>query len=188
MTTKPSPIDEMNEYTGSSFPSPLIPLSGFLLGFLAPYGLVQGRIVTTKNHESAVLTTLQSLGYVSFLFIAEFVLGAMARSTSAKASFSPAAAAATGEMPFELVQANRIHQNHIESLVIFLPSALAAAGAGANPAYIKACVLSWLGFRGLYRLGYMSKNPMYRIAGTAASQVQSWICLWLWQKEGGSKL
>jgi hypothetical protein len=38
------------------------------------------------------------------LFLSEFLLGAAARSTSNKASFSPAAAQAAGIVPFEIVQ------------------------------------------------------------------------------------
>ena len=192
MTPNPnssSPYDKMNEYKGGAFPSPIIPVLGFTLGLTVPYGLMQSRVITTKSSESAVLTTLQSLGYVSFLFLAEFLIGAAARGTSTKASFSPAAAAASGQNPYAVVRANRIHQNHIESFMMLLPGALAAAGSGADPGWIKACVLSWIGFRGLYRIGYCyEENPFWRITGVAGAHTQFFICLWMWHKQGGSKI
>ena len=195
MATPPnkSPIDSMNEYKGSAFPSPGIPLLGFSLGITVPYVMVTYEVVTVTSaaHGSspeALVAVLQSFGYVGILFAAEFFLGAAARSTSAKASFSPAAAAAIGRNPFAVVQSNRIHQNHIESFCILAPTALAAAAACGSPhsrgdtvVWVQAAVLSWVGFRVLYRYGYCnSRNPMWRIVGTAASMTQSIICFYFW--------
>ncbi|CAB9528440.1 expressed unknown protein [Seminavis robusta] len=190
MTNKSdSPVDKMNDYKGGPLPSPVIPLLGFSLGVGVPYALVESRIMSGSHASSgndavdSVLATLQSLGFASILFAAEFFLGAAARSTSTKASFSPAAAAASGQNPFEVVQANRIHQNHIESFCILFPSAVAAAAAGADAAWIRAAVMSWVGFRFVYRLGYCNQNnPFWRITGVAAAQTQSVICGWLWYK------
>lgn len=125
----------------------------------------------------------------SILFVAEFLLGAAARSTSNKASFSPAAAAASSQNNFAIVQSNRIHQNHIESFCILGPMAVAAAASGADATTIKASVVSWVGFRFLYRLGYCyNSNPFWRIAGVAASQLQSMVCLWCWYQQGGARM
>ena len=192
MSTK-SPIDSMNEYKGGAFPSPIIPVLGFSLGLAAPYGIVHGGLVTvslTENSPSidSLVSVLQSFGYIGMLFLSEFLLGAAARSNSAKASFSPAAAAATGRNSFAIVQANRIHQNHIESVCIFAPSVLAAAAACGGSStgqdkviWLKAAVLSWVGFRVLYRAGYCySPNPFWRLVGTAASMTQSILCIYHW--------
>lgn len=188
-----SPIDSMNEYKGSAFPSPGIPLLGFSLGIAVPYAMVTYEVVTVssaaqRSSAEALLAVLQSFGYAGILFASEFLLGAAARSASVKASFSPAAAAASGQNPFTVVQSNRIHQNHIESFCILAPSALAATAAcgssnsrGDTVVWVKAAVLSWVGFRALYRCGYCnSRNPMWRIVGTAASMSQSIICFYFW--------
>ena len=165
------------------------------MGFGVPRLLVSNQLVTAPVEGSVLSSTLQSLGYVSFLFMAEFFFGAAARSTSVKASFSPAAAAATpGANPFAVVQANRIHQNQMESFMILLPSALAAAASAGSAdnetaVWIKACILSWVAFRFLYRLGYCYQdNPFWRITGVAASQTQSILLLWLWYQQGGCKV
>lgn len=183
----------MDEYKGSAFPSPIIPVLGFSLGLAVPYAIVNGKIIDvslSENDSSAdtLVAVLQPFGFVGMLFASEFFLGASARSTSAKASFSPAAAAAAGQNPFAVVQSNRIHQNHIESFCILAPSALAAAAACCTSdtrndtvVWLKAAVLSWVGFRVLYRVGYChSQNPMWRLVGTAASMAQSFICLYHW--------
>ena len=187
MTKTDSPIGKMNAFKGSAFPPPVIPLLGFTLGVGVPYALIETGTVTPPASSSdnpavdAVLATLQALGFSSILFLCEFFLGAAARSTSVKASFSPAGAVVAGQNPFEVVQANRIHQNHIESFCILLPSALAAAASGADATWIKAAVVSWVGFRVIYRIGYCYySNPMWRISGVAGSVSQSMICGWLW--------
>jgi uncharacterized MAPEG superfamily protein len=185
MTNADSAIDKMNSYKGSPFPAPVIPLLGLALGVGVPYAMVESGMVSARSGDNqpveAVLSTLGAMGYASILFTAEFFLGAAARGTSTKASFSPAAAAASGKSPFVVVQANRIHQNHIESFCILLPSALAAAASGANATWIKAAVISWVGFRFVYRIGYCNNdNPFWRITGVAASQTQCVICGWLW--------
>jgi uncharacterized MAPEG superfamily protein len=123
-------------------------------------------------------------GYASILFAAEFFLGAAARGTSTKASFSPAAAAASGASPFAVIhssQSDSSESYRVESFCILLPSALAAAASGANATWIKAAVISWVGSRFVYRIGYCNNdNPFWRITGVAASQTQSVICGWLW--------
>jgi hypothetical protein len=190
-----SPIDKMNEYKGGSFPSPIIPVLGLTLGGILPYALVRSNLVTvaaaSSLHSNVVITsTLQSFGYIGLLFVGEFFLGVAARGTSAQAAFSPAAVAAENQQPFAIVRSNRIHQNHIESAMILIPSALAAAAASsANDnkyeddaaLWIKAYVISWVAFRVLYRLGYCyDDNPFWRITGTFASMVQSISCLRMW--------
>lgn len=196
--SKSAAVSMMDEYKGSSFPSPIFPLLGFALGFGIPYALVNANVFpsapTTPSSSSgsspaidAVLVTLQSFGYVSLFFAAEFVLGAAARSTSRRASFSPAAAAASGQNPFVVTQANRIHQNHIENFCVFGPSVLAAAASGGiSVDWICATVWSWIGFRVAYRIGYCyAKNPFWRIFGVSGAMCQCMICWWfLWWHNG----
>ena len=160
-------------------PHALVPLTGLALGSSAPY------FVSNLLPESwselppieAVLLCLQSLSFVSVLFFSEFLLGAAARSTSAKASFSPAAAQASGEAPFAVVQANRIHQNHIENFLILAPIVFASAAAGANARTLVAILLSWVPCRVIYRFGYCSANPFWRICGQTASITLYLICM-----------
>ena len=183
-----SPIDRMDEYKGGSFPegalAAVIPGSGFVAGLVVPFCL--RALLKTRPSEScgsidSVLEVLRQFGYVTILFTVEFILGTVARSESPKAAFSPSAAAASGKNPFTVVQANRIHQNHIEALCIMAPSALAAAASGADPSLVALTVKSWVAFRFLYRLGYCyEKNPFWRLFGVAASNTQANICLCLW--------
>ncbi|KAL3937341.1 MAG: hypothetical protein SGARI_002158 [Bacillariaceae sp.] len=196
--TASSPMERMNDYKGGSFPAPIIPLTGAALGMAVPWMLV--RVSTNDNTEnSSVFATIgPSFAYVAVLFLREFLFGAAARSTSTKASFSPSAMAASGHTPFEIIRANRIHQNHLESLAIFVPSLVAAAAAmesdssgedkHAATIMLRARVVAWVLFRMLYRIGYCyENNPFWRITGVTASQIQSFACLWMWFSHGGMK-
>lgn len=177
---KLTPREVMEEYRGVAFPPPYIPVLGVSLGLGLPFVLTQfimsPRPATHDTfHESNVACLVPAFPFIAALFFSEFVLGAAARSTSPKASFSPAAAAMSAEtQPFAVVQANRIHQNHIESLCIALP-------AYASLAYVTtsndstmwdlrlplAMMWTWCIGRVLYRIGYCySKNPFWRILGT----------------------
>ena len=181
----PSPLDRMNKYKGSSFPPPFIPFIGAGLGVALPYVLVQqGLVLVTtspNDHDAKLLQIMPTFGYVALLFLMEFLLGAVARSSSPKASFSPAGAAASGQNPFAIVRANRIHQNHMESLCMLAPSAMAAVSVGGDANWIAAAIVSWVVFRVVYRLGYCYEpNPFWRICGVAGSLVQCLICLWTW--------
>jgi len=163
-------IARMNAYKGGSLPSPQVPLSGAAVGLILPYLLVYKVLPGSwadLSPADAVLLTLQSFSLVSVIFFAEFCFGVAARSTSTKASFSPAAAQATGVAPLAVIQANRIHQNHIESVMILAPMALACAAAGVDARKVVASMLTWVVARVLYRIGYCSVNPFWRISGTA---------------------
>ena len=185
----PTPIDHMNAYKGNGLPDAVVPLMGICFGTISPYVvyfLLEMRASKTSSGTETtstvdnLLTVLQGLSLPAILFISEFVLGAIARSKSAKASFSPAAVQAAGMQPFEIVEANRIFQNHIESACIYIPSSLSAVAAGANANIIVATTISWFLGRGLYRYGYSQHhNPMWRLVGTASSFMQSFICLGL---------
>ena len=64
-----SPVDKMNAYKGGSFPSPVIPVLGFALGWGVPFALVKGNLVTSGSGSGndavgAIVSTLQSFGYV----------------------------------------------------------------------------------------------------------------------------
>ena len=169
----------MNLYKGGSIPSPLLPLSGVAIGLFLPYVLVTKVLPqswSTLSPTDSVLMTLQSFSLVSLIFFAEFLFGAAARSTSTKASFSPAAAQAAGVAPFELVRANRIHQNHIESFFILAPMALACAAAGCDTRIVVATMITWVLARVWYRIGYCSDDPFWRLSGTATCGVQYLIC------------
>jgi uncharacterized MAPEG superfamily protein len=186
----PTPIDYMNSYKGAGLPNAIVPLMGFSFGTITPYvvyvllemrGSSKASAATETNTVvDNLLTVLQGLSLPAVLFISEFVFGAIARSKSAKASFSPAAIQAAGMQPFEIVEANRIFQNHIESACIYIPSSLSAVAAGANANMIVATTITWFLGRGLYRYGYCQhQNPMWRMVGTFSSLTQSFICLGL---------
>lgn len=178
-------IDRMKAYKGPPLPEPWIPMVGVILGAGVPF-LLRRFIFHTltptteeefKDHFQLFLK--HQIG-ISFLFLSEFIFGAIARSTSAKASFSPAAAAASPQtQPFLVVQSNRIHQNHLESWAIFGTASLAAtaAASGKSLDWILASHWTWILSRFLYRLGYMSpKNPFLRLIGTTSSLIQTGIC------------
>ena len=168
-------VKEMNEYKGGSFPAPIIPISGLILGLAVPYGVNALLQPTSQSGVDGLVELAKQLPVLSGLFLAEFAFGAQARSSSTKASFSPAAAAASNEMPVELIEANRINQNHIESLTVFLPMAIAASIE--NSAVASVCTISWVICRFLYRVGYCNQRmPFWRIAGVSASMTQTILC------------
>ena len=95
----PTAIDHMNSYKGQGAPNPLIPISGILLGIISPYmmySLLNDRKAVTAIANPTgvdnIVVLLQSMVLVAGLFFSEFIFGAMARSKSPKAGFSPAAA------------------------------------------------------------------------------------------------
>jgi uncharacterized MAPEG superfamily protein len=182
----PSPIDHMKSYKGGSYPHPMIPLSGLLIGYLLPNVVILPYLPTSWSSlspQDSLLILLQSLLFMSFLFTAEFFIGATSRGLSTKAAFSPAAVQALGITPFAAIQANRILQNHMESACAYLPAAVAATAAGANVRVVVATSITWVVARVLYRLGYCNEtNPIWRASGVTAAQVQTWTCWYLFVK------
>ena len=190
----PTPIDYMNSYKGAGIPDAAVLLMGFSFGAIAPYSVYallemkDSKATPSATETTAIvnnlLTFFQSMSLPAILFISEFVFGAIARSKSPKASFSPAAIQAAGMQPFEIVEANRIFQNHIESACIYIPSSLSAVAAGVNVNMILATTITWFLGRGLYRYGYgQHHNPMWRLVGTFSSLTQSFICLGLFVQD-----
>lgn len=114
---------------------------------------------------------------ISGLFWSEYLFGAVARSESASSSFSPAAASMVpSATPFRLVESNRIHQNHVQNAMIFLP--LEVSASLVDSSWAIACTVSWTVSRFVYRFGYMKQeNPMWRICGLLASMLQCMICV-----------
>ena len=182
----PTAIDHMNSYKGQGAPHPLIPISGIMLGILTPYIIYT--LFEWKNSKAAtstdspvgvdnVIMLLQSMVFVAGLFFSEFIFGAMARSKCPKAGFSPAAAQASGNQPFEIIEANRIHQNQIESACIYIPASLSAAAAGVNADLLVATTITWVLGRLIYRYGYCQRDfPVWRLVGLEVSLTQSLIC------------
>ena len=180
----PTAIDHMNSYKGEGAPNPLIPISGVLLGIISPFILY----TLLNDHKATLLTDsptgvenvvllLQSMVLVAGLFFSEFIFGAMARSKSPKAGFSPAAAQATGNQPFDLIETNRIHQNQIESACIYIPAALSAAAVGVDAALLIGTTITWVLGRLIYRYGYRQRSfPLWRLLGLEVSLTQSLIC------------
>ena len=186
----PTPIDYMNSYKGAGLPNAVVPIMGFSLGAITPYVVYMSLEARSDNNKTSstagtttvdnVLTVVQSLWLPAILFLSEFVWGVRARSSSPKAGFSPAAVQAAGMQPFEIVEANRIFQNQIESACIYIPSSLSAAAAGVNANIIVATTVTWFLSRGLYRYGYVQHHdPLWRVVGTFSSLTQSFICLGL---------
>ena len=180
----PTAIDHMTSYKGQGAPNPLLPASGILLGIVLPLTIYKllNDIKTDSSTDAPpvvtnVLALLQSMVLVAGLFFAEFIFGAMARSKSPKAGFSPAAAQASGSQPFELIETNRIHQNQIESACIYIPASLSAAAAGVNINLLIATTIAWVLGRFIYRFGYrQSQFPLWRLVGLEVSLTQSLIC------------
>lgn len=178
-------VERMKAYRGGSFPAPIIPFCGVVLGLGLPYMIhsALGPSLATSSSSSSsgmegLVTFLSSKAPLTLtgLFLTEFGCGAAARGTSNQASFSPAAAAASNAMPLSLIESNRIHQNHLESLAMFLPSVLCAAVVNARWAI--ACTVAWTISRVVYRFGYMYKpNPFWRICGVTSAMLQSFICV-----------
>ena len=182
--TMPTAIDHMNSYKGQGAPNPLIPISGIVLGIITPY-TIYTLLNGAKSDASAeapagvenVVMLLQSMVFVAGLFFSEFIFGAMARSKSPKAGFSPAAAQASGNQPFELIETNRIHQNQIESACIYIPAALSAAAIGVTANLLIGTTITWVLGRLVYRYGYCQRNfPLWRLVGLEVSLTQSLIC------------
>jgi hypothetical protein len=174
---KLTPREVMEAYKGGGFPPPYIPVLGVSLGLGLPFVLTQFFMTPRPAHatfnESNVACLVPAFPFIAALFFSEFVFGAAARSTSPKASFSPAAAAAAAEtQPFAVVQANRIHQNHIESLCIALPAyaslAYVATSDGSFDLRLPLAMMwTWCLGRVLYRVGYCySRFPLWRVLGT----------------------
>lgn len=175
-TSDKDEIERMKEYKGSSFPAPIIPLSGAAIGLVLPWTIRKFCLSPGLSGVDGLMAWIPFATIISGLFFSEFLLGALARSESTRASFSPAAAAASSNMPFNLVRANRIHQNQIESAWTFLPAVLAAAIVDSSWAI--ACTISWTVARVLYRAGYCYKeNPYWRICGVTTAQFQCFICV-----------
>lgn len=174
------PIREVKEYKGSSFPSPIVPLSGLALAIAILFAVYH---MIPKSYEGLEVSEVflrlgESMILFGILFLSEFFLGAAARSESPEASFSPAAALAAGLAPFGVIRANRIHQNHIESLLIYLPAVVSAAAAGANGRLLVATTITWFLGRIVYRIGYCNDAmPFWRICGVVMSLTQSFICM-----------
>jgi uncharacterized MAPEG superfamily protein len=184
----PSAIDYMNAYKGLGNPDAIVPILALLIGSIPPYAI--SHLLSTFQDKSSlsagsatmdnVVTTLQAMSLPAVLFLSEFVFGVLARSKSAKAGFSPAAVQAAGVQHFELIETNRIHQNHIESAFIYIPAIIAAAAAGVNSNTLVATTITWVLCRVIYRLGYRQhSNPLWRLVGTFSSLEQSLICLGL---------
>lgn len=184
----PSAIDYMNAYKGLGNPDAVVPVLALLFGSIPPYiisnllsNLRDTPSVSNKTNEiDNVVTLLQAMSLPAMLFLSEFVFGVLARSKSPKAGFSPAAVQAAGVQHFELIETNRIHQNHIESAFVYIPASIAAAAAGVNANTLVATTITWVLCRVIYRFGYRQhSNPLWRLVGTFSSLEQSLICLGL---------
>jgi uncharacterized MAPEG superfamily protein len=175
-------IERMNKYTGNRLPAAIIPLTGAALGALLAYGvhtfLLKGG-TSPKDGIDGLLALIQVAPVISGLFWSEFLFGAVARGESRSSAFSPAAASMVPlAMPLRLVESNRIHQNHVENAMIFLPVVVSASLVDSSWAI--ACTVSWTVSRVIYRCGYSYKeNPMWRICGVSASMLQCMICAWI---------
>jgi uncharacterized MAPEG superfamily protein len=184
----PSAIEYMNSYKGLGNPDAIVPILALLFGSIPPYA-ISNLLATLHNKSSQsietskienVVTLLQAMSLPALLFLSEFVFGVLARSKSPKAGFSPAAVQAAGVQHFELIETNRIHQNHIESAFVYIPASIAAAAAGVNVNTLVATTITWVFCRVVYRLGYRQhSNPLWRLVGTFSSLEQSLICLGL---------
>jgi uncharacterized MAPEG superfamily protein len=172
-------LERAKSYKGEAFPPPFIPVIGLVLSTGIPGVIIQFLPMewTSIAAVDSVLLLLQTLSICSLLFFAEFDLGAAARSKSSQASFSPAAAQAFNVDPFAVVEANRIQQNQIASLCMYIPAVMGAAAAGSNPRYLVASVLTCYLSRVLYRVGYQyAKNPFWRITGVTMTVTQTMLC------------
>eukprot|EP00039_Didymoeca_costata_P012230 m.175336 g.175336 ORF g.175336 m.175336 type:complete len:207 (+) comp15422_c0_seq9:64-684(+) len=173
----------VESYKGTSFPSPFVPLAGLALGSGIPYVLMKclnESVAASLESPMSLTDRLQVLAkcvpLVALLGISEFILGAAARATSPKASASPAAVQAMGQAPFAIVQANRIFQNHIESAFMYWPMLLGVTSfcdesAPYDMRVVPVMAVSWLLFRFVYRIGYISSSPFNRITGTTACMI-----------------
>jgi uncharacterized MAPEG superfamily protein len=184
MSLSSSKVERMNDYRGGA-PSEFAVynlVAGGLFGGVLPFALAWAapkEWLASLDRSESVLAVMQSFSMTSLLFLREFVVGLKARVVSAKAAFSPAAAQFANSEPFEVVECNRIVQNHIESACIYFPAVLSAASAGADTKILIATSASWVLSRLVYRWGYKQENPFWRLSGTSASLSQVFICLGL---------
>jgi uncharacterized MAPEG superfamily protein len=182
---KTKKIDPTDAFQGSRKVSPIIPISGAILGNLSPfvfYTLWTSKMKASSHDDTVenVLLVLQSMVCPALLFVSEFVWGGITRNECPKSAIAPAAAQAAGIVPFAIVECNRIHQNHIESACIYIPSCLSAAAAGVPAQFLVATTCSWVLCRCVYRWGYRHHaNPLWRLVGTVSSLTQSFFCLGL---------
>jgi uncharacterized MAPEG superfamily protein len=184
MSLSSSKVERMNDYRGGA-PSDFAVynlVAGGVVGGILPFAMAwvaPKEWFASLDRNESVLVVMQSFSMTSLLFLREFFVGLKARTVSAKAAFSPAAAQFSNSEPFEIVECNRIFQNHIESACIYMPAVLSAASAGADAKILMATSASWVLSRIVYRWGYRQENPLWRLSGTSASLSQVFICLGL---------
>ncbi len=167
--TEPSWRATMNAYKGGPEAPPTTILGGLVSGVVGTYLTYQ--VFPPCTGISPLLLLQKSMVLPAALFFTETHLGVMLRQTlSAKASFNPAGTQAAGLTPYEIIQGNRIHQNHIEAFMFFFPAVLAlTAYTEETPSLIPSIVVNWTLGRILYRLGYKAQNKHNRLFGMAYS-------------------
>jgi len=171
-------LDALDAYKGGPEPPPALLSGGYIAG-MAFTAAVYACLPPLGSSSSLILVA-KCLPLVGLLFFLETHWTVNLRvKLSARASFSPAGAQATGQTPYEITEANRCPQNQIESACYFLPALVgAAAFCDARAPYdarlIPALVISWFAARTCYRLGYKStSNPHRRLVGHMWSLVVS---------------
>lgn len=167
----------MNSYKGGSAAPPQPIVSGLfagIVGTLVTYWSLPS--TTNSSSDETILLLFKSMAFPALLFFNETHQCVNYRQTlSAKASYSPAGAEAAGLTPFEIVESNRIHRNHLESFAYFFPAALVLAAFCSEETTLydarlmPAMVMNWTIGRFLYRFGYKSKNPYRRLFGMTYS-------------------
>lgn len=160
----------MDGYSGPAAAHPQYLLGGVAAGVASVYALLQLFPTHAVAPAERLVLVAKCMPIVGILFAAEMHCGVVARAAAGpKACFSPAGLEASGAQPFEIVQQARIHQNQIESFVIFLPSLFGVAAWCERAAYVPAVVISWVLARVAYHVGYASAYPMRRHFGMAWS-------------------
>lgn len=159
----------MEAYKGGPEVPPTTVLGGLVSGALGTYLTYQ--VFPACTGTSPMLLLQKSMVLPAAMFFTETHLGVVLRQTlSAKASFNPAGTQAAGLTPYEIIEGNRIHQNHIEAFMYFFPAVLALTGyTEETPSLIPTIVINWTLGRILYRLGYKAKNKHNRLFGMAYS-------------------